>query len=182
MAHLQRTLSAAGLRKHFPSRRGSRSWTGTPAGHRDFTRRSTDHNKKEAEHVPIPNCIRFDAGACCRRSTGELCDFVKEISAVSPEAIKSEVLEDNVTIANFTIYATDLRAPLDGFQTCVLEQRTKSSGDLSRLLVCHHGAGEERRPLSEERFKTIGGQLDECVGRDGLGTSSRLMWMPAPSV
>lgn len=109
---------------------------------------------------------------------GELCDFVKEISAVSPEAIKSEVLEDNVTIANFTIYATDLRTPLDGFQTCVLEQRTKSSGDLSRLLVCHHGAGDERHPLSEERFKTIGGQLDECVGRDGLGTSSRLMWMP----
>lgn len=109
----------------------------------------------------------------------ELCDFVNEAAAASPEDIKGEILEENVTIGNFTIYDTALRAPLDGFQPCVLEQRTKSSGDLSQLLVCHHGDGDEKAPLSEERFQMIRGQINDCTGKDGIGNAGRQMWMPA---
>lgn len=106
----------------------------------------------------------------------ELCDFVDEVANTPVEIVKGEMLDENVTAGNFTIYATQLRPPLNGFRDCVLEQRTKSDGALSRLLVCYHGQGEHGSPLPEERFNSIGERLNDCTGVRGLGHGSRRMW------
>jgi len=106
----------------------------------------------------------------------ELCGFVDEVAATPAEAVKGEVLEKNVTAGDFTIHETALRPPLDGFRSCVLEQRTKNDGTLSRLLVCHHGDGEHGTPLPEERFTKIGERLDACTGIQSIGFGGRRMW------
>jgi len=123
--------------------------------------------------VAVVMVLTLAAGAA---RADELCDFVKDVAASSPGDIKGEILEENTTAADFTIYATALHAPLEGFRPCVLEQRTKNDGELSQLLVCHHAEADEALPLPDERFEAIGARLDGCTGKKGVGFGGRLMW------
>lgn len=115
-------------------------------------------------------------GAAGAAQADELCDFVNEVAGTPVEMVKGEVLEEDVTVGNFTIYATQFRPPLSGFTDCVLEQRTKDDGALSQLLVCEHGEGEHGSPLPEARFNAIGERLNDCTDTRGVGFGGHRMW------
>jgi len=106
----------------------------------------------------------------------ELCNFIDQVGNTPAETVKGDVLEENVTVGNFTIYGTQMRPPLDGFRDCVLEERTKGNGAVSRLLVCYHGEGEHGSPLPPEQFESISERLDSCTDAKGLGSGNRRMW------